>query len=55
MPSYKIHLAIAKKVNDKLKYSFNEKILLHGYLDYCEIFKLQFDDNNNLVDIENIK
>ena len=42
-------------VNDKLRYSFNGKILLEGYLDYCEIFKLTFDDNNNLIDIKNIK
>ena len=42
-------------VNDKLRYSFNGKILLDGYLDYCETFKLIFDDNNNLIDIKNIK
>lgn len=41
--------------NDKLRYSFNGKVFLDGYLDYCETFKLIFDDNNNLIDIKNIK
>ncbi len=42
-------------VNDKLRYSFNGKIFLDGYLDYCETFKLILDDNNNLIDIKNIR
>lgn len=42
-------------VNDKLKYSYNGKVLLYGNFNYCETFKLKFDDNNNLIDIENIK
>ena len=41
-------------VNDALEYSFNGKILLHGYFNYCEAFKLEFDDNNELIDINNI-
>lgn len=41
-------------VDDKLRYIFNDRILLDGYLNYCETFKLKFDDDN-LVDIENIK
>ena len=41
-------------VNDKLRYSYNGKILLEGYLKYCETFKLTFNDNNELVNIENI-
>ena len=40
--------------DDKLKYTYNDKVLLHNYLDYCETFKLTFD-NNNLINIENIK
>lgn len=42
-------------IDDKLRYSFNEKIILHGHFNYCETFKLHFDDDNNLVNIENIK
>lgn len=41
--------------NDKLKYSFKGKKLLDGYINYCETFKLDFDDNNNIVNIENVK
>lgn len=41
-------------VDDKLRYSFNNNILLDGYFNYCETFKLEFDDNN-LVNIQNIK
>lgn len=42
-------------VDDKLRYIFNNNILLDGYLDYCETFKLEFDDDNNIIDIKNIK
>lgn len=42
-------------VDDKLRYTFNNNILLDGYFDYCETFKLEFDDINNLINIENIK
>lgn len=42
-------------VEDKLRYSFNEKIILDGYFTYCETFKLDFDDDNKIVNIENIK
>lgn len=41
-------------VDDKMQYSYNGKVLLHNYFNYCETFKLTFDDNNNLIDIENI-
>ena len=34
---------------------FNGKIIFEGNLDYCETFKLEFDDNNKLINIENIK
>ena len=42
-------------VNDKLRYSFNDNTILDGYFNYCETFKLSFDENNNLINIENIK
>ena len=42
-------------VDDKLRYSFKNEILLDGYLNYCETFKLVFDDENKLIDIKNIK
>lgn len=42
-------------VDDKLRYSFNNNILLDGYFNYCETFKLEFDDENNLINIQNIK
>ena len=42
-------------VDDKLRYSFNGKRLLDGHFNYCETFKLVFDDNNNLINIDNIK
>lgn len=41
-------------VDDKLKYSFNNNILLNGYFNYCETFKLEFDDNYELINIQNI-
>ena len=41
-------------VDDKLRYTFNDKILLDGYFNYCETFKLVFNDNN-LIDIQIIK
>jgi len=42
-------------VNDKLKYSYKGRILLDENFNYCETFKLEFDKDNNLVDINNIK
>lgn len=42
-------------VDNKLRYNFKNDVLLHGYFNYCETFKLEFDDNNELVNIENIK
>ena len=39
--------------DDKLIYSYKDKIILEGYIYYCDIFKLQFDDNN-LINIEKI-
>ena len=40
--------------DDKLKYTYKDNILLYGYLNYCEIFKLEFAENN-LYNIERIK
>ena len=40
--------------NDKLRYSFGNNILLEGYIDNCGCFKLEFDDDNNIVHIQNI-
>ena len=43
------------KIEDnKMKYSYKGNTLLHNYFDYCETFKLEFDDNK-LRNIENIK
>ncbi len=42
-------------VDDKLRYSFKNEIVLDGYLNYCETSKLVFDDENKLIDIKNIK
>lgn len=44
-----------KVVDDKLNYSYNGKQLLKGHFNYCETFKLEFDDKNEIVNIENIK
>lgn len=41
-------------IDDNLRYSFNNNVLLDGYFNYCETFKLEFDDNNEVVSIENI-
>ena len=41
-------------IDNKLRYSFNNNVLLDGNFDYCETFKLEFD-NNNLISIQNIK
>ncbi len=42
-------------INYSGNYSFNEKEIFNGVWNYCETFKLEFDDNNNLINIENIK
>ena len=36
-------------------YKFRGKTFFDGKWEYCETFKLEFDDNNNLINIENIK
>ena len=35
--------------------SYNNKKIFDGKIDYVETFKLTFDDNNELLNIENIK
>ena len=42
-------------VDDKTRYNFNNKIILDGYINYCETIKLEFDNENNLINIENMK
>ena len=36
-------------------YKFNNKVFFDGKWNYCETFKLEFDDNKELINIENIK
>ena len=36
-------------------YKFRGKTLFGGKWEYCETFKLEFDDDHNLINIENIK
>ena len=43
------------KVSYDSDYYFNNKVFFNGKWDYCETFKLEFDDNNNLLKIKNIK
>lgn len=45
----------ATVVDDKMRYSFNNKIILDGHINYCETIKLEFDNENKLINIENIK
>lgn len=41
-------------IDNKLRYCFNDKVLLHGHIDNCMAFKLEFDNNNKIVNIENV-
>lgn len=43
------------KLDSNNNITFNGKPFFDGKWNYCETFKLHFDDNNNLVSIENIK
>ena len=36
-------------------YKFNNEVFFDGKWNYCECFILEFDDNNNLINIHNIK
>ena len=38
-----------------IEFYFNDKLVFDGNWSCPELFKLEFDDNNNLVNIENIK
>ena len=42
-------------VDDKLRYRFKNEIILDGYFNICETFRLVFDDENKIIDIKNIK
>lgn len=41
-------------INNKYKCSFNSQMILNGHPDFCETFKLEFNDYNKLVEITNI-
>ena len=43
------------KINYSGPYTFNNKEFFDGKWNYTETFKLEFDDNNNLVSIKNIR
>ena len=43
------------KINYTGPYTFNESEFFDGKWNYCETFKLEFDDNNNLISINNIR
>ena len=43
------------KVSYNVPYTFNGKKFFDGKWSYCETFKLEFDDKNEIVNIENIK
>ena len=43
------------EVNYTEPYKFNDKEFFDGKWNFCETFKLEFDDNNNLISIENIR
>ena len=42
-------------INNKLRYSFKNNILLEGYIEYCTGFKLEFAEDNQLINIEFLK
>lgn len=46
---------IASKEDFSYKFLFNDEEVFNDKIDYCEIFKLTFDDKNKLINIENIK
>jgi len=43
------------EVNYTEPYKFNDKEFFDGKWNFCETFKLEFDHNNNLISIENIR
>lgn len=40
--------------NDKLNYKYKDVEIINGYINYCDTFKLNFDENNFLINIEKI-
>ena len=42
-------------INNKLRYSFKNNILLEGHIEYCAGFKLEFAEDNHLINIEFLK
>ena len=42
-------------INNKLRYSFKNNILLEGHIEYCTGFKLEFAEDNHLINIEFLK
>lgn len=36
-------------------YKFNNEVFFDGKWNYCEYFRLEFDDNNKIISIDNIK
>ena len=40
--------------NNKMKYTYKGITILHNYLNYCETFKLEFDDNKKLINLSRI-
>ena len=36
-------------------YKFNDRVFFDGKWNYCECFRLEFDDNNKIISIDNIK
>ena len=42
------------QVNYNGPYTFKNDVFFDGKWDYCETFKLEFDDNNQLINIQNI-
>ena len=42
------------QVNYTGPYTFKNNVFFDGKWDYCETFKLEFDDNNQLINIQNI-
>ena len=43
------------KVSYDSDYYFKNKVFFDGKWNYCETFKLEFDDNNELISIKNIR
>ena len=42
-------------INNKLRYSFKNNILLEEHIEYCTGFKLEFAEDNHLINIEFLK